>query len=315
MSNLRTGACPTLRRSGWSPAEGDTLPVGAIGIAGAGGEDRSPTLHWEDAPSGTRSFALTMYDPDAPTGSGWWHWAVCNIPAKTTSLAQNAGDPRRPRQPHAPERRPSPARCCSPCRPWRAPLLLHPQRWTWSALRPARRNARAAGIPPARPHRGARATDGRLRDALRGLVLRLTTVLRDPAAITRPRLRDHDDGDHESDSKAQRRPYIPGGVQPRHEVVHELVELGRDNGQVTGHSPTVGVPPCRPTLGRVVGNNGPTPSGDECLTRAPGGGPAQTLYYSLSAVPRDPRTQQSRRCRGVRRVVDGASENHGRRSW
>lgn len=74
--------------------EGHTLPQWArSGIAGAGGEDRSPTLHWEGAPSGTRSFALTMFDPDAPTGSGWWHWAVCNIPAKITSLAQNAGDP------------------------------------------------------------------------------------------------------------------------------------------------------------------------------------------------------------------------------
>lgn len=75
-------------------SEGQTLPQWArSGIAGAGGEDRSPTLHWEGAPSGTRSFAVTMYDPDAPTGSGWWHWAVCNIPAKTTSLPQNAGDP------------------------------------------------------------------------------------------------------------------------------------------------------------------------------------------------------------------------------
>ena len=75
-------------------AEGDTLPQWArSGIAGAGGEDRSPTLHWSGAPSGTRSFVLTMYDPDAPTGSGWWHWAVYNIPASTTSLPQDAGNP------------------------------------------------------------------------------------------------------------------------------------------------------------------------------------------------------------------------------
>lgn len=92
--NWRLPNVTTFRLESPDFAEGDTLPQWArSGIAGAGGEDRSPTLHWEDAPSGTRSFALTMYDPDAPTGSGWWHWAVCNIPAKTTSLAQNSGDP------------------------------------------------------------------------------------------------------------------------------------------------------------------------------------------------------------------------------
>lgn len=74
--------------------EGETLPQWArSGIAGAGGEDRSPTLHWDGAPSGTRSFALTVYDPDAPTGSGWWHWAVYNIPANVTSMPQDAGNP------------------------------------------------------------------------------------------------------------------------------------------------------------------------------------------------------------------------------
>lgn len=57
---------------------------------GCSGENRSPELHWSHAPKGTKSFALTIYDPDAPTGSGWWHWIVVNIPAKTTHLPSNA---------------------------------------------------------------------------------------------------------------------------------------------------------------------------------------------------------------------------------
>jgi len=50
-------------------------------------------LHWKDAPVGTKSFAVTVYDPDAPTGSGWWHWLIFNIPANTDNLPENAGDP------------------------------------------------------------------------------------------------------------------------------------------------------------------------------------------------------------------------------
>lgn len=60
---------------------------------GCEGDNVSPELTWKNAPNGTKSFAITAYDPDAPTGSGWWHWVVFNLPADTTSLPQGAGDP------------------------------------------------------------------------------------------------------------------------------------------------------------------------------------------------------------------------------
>lgn len=60
---------------------------------GCEGGNVSPALDWKGAPAGTKSFAVTVYDPDAPTGSGWWHWVMFNIPANTTTLAKNAGNP------------------------------------------------------------------------------------------------------------------------------------------------------------------------------------------------------------------------------
>ena len=70
---------------------GQTMAIAQV-FKGMGctGANVSPALRWQGAPPKTKSFALTMYDPDAPTGSGWWHWVVYNIPASATQLASGA---------------------------------------------------------------------------------------------------------------------------------------------------------------------------------------------------------------------------------
>ena len=69
--------------------DGGSIPMEHV-YQGCGGKNVSPQLSWSGAPEGTKSFVVTCFDPDAPTGSGYWHWVTFNIPASTTSL--KAGD-------------------------------------------------------------------------------------------------------------------------------------------------------------------------------------------------------------------------------
>jgi len=74
-------------------ADGSTLTEAQVYNGfGCSGKNVSPDLKWTPGPDGTKSYAVTVYDPDAPTGSGWWHWIVYNIPAAVTTLAAGAGN-------------------------------------------------------------------------------------------------------------------------------------------------------------------------------------------------------------------------------
>ena len=101
MTSLLVLATPALaaepfRLTSTSIAEGEMLKSAQVFRGfGCEGGNQSPQLSWSGVPAGTKSFAVTVYDPDAPTGSGWWHWNVVNLPASTRSLpagASGAGD-------------------------------------------------------------------------------------------------------------------------------------------------------------------------------------------------------------------------------
>jgi Raf kinase inhibitor-like YbhB/YbcL family protein len=86
-------ALPALTVTSTDITDGGEVPVPQrSGIMDAGGNDVSPQLSWSGAPAETRSYAVTVYDPDAPTTSGFWHWAVYDIPANVTELPTGAGD-------------------------------------------------------------------------------------------------------------------------------------------------------------------------------------------------------------------------------
>src|SRR5689334_6889875 len=78
-----------------SLAEGRAIEMDFV-YTGCGGKNRSPQLSWSGVPSGTKSFAVTCFDPDAPTGSGYWHWLAFDIPASVNHLDAGAGTDRSP---------------------------------------------------------------------------------------------------------------------------------------------------------------------------------------------------------------------------
>ena len=84
---------PSFKLISTTVRDGRPLPLAQLsGIFGVpGGKDISPELSWSGFPKGTKSFVVSMYDPEAPTGSGFWHWIVEDIPSTTTFLPENAG--------------------------------------------------------------------------------------------------------------------------------------------------------------------------------------------------------------------------------
>ena len=96
--------------------DGDTIGMDFV-FTGCGGKNHSPQLSWRGAPAGTKSYAITCFDPDAPTGSGYWHWLAFDIPASTSSIAAKAGTDRSPSGGRSGYNDFSAASYCGPCPP------------------------------------------------------------------------------------------------------------------------------------------------------------------------------------------------------
>ncbi|MED7931374.1 YbhB/YbcL family Raf kinase inhibitor-like protein [Nonomuraea sp. LP-02] len=101
---------PSFTLTSTTLADGAPWPAEQMSASLPGGKDISPQLSWSGAPEGTKSYAVTVYDPDAPTGSGFWHWAVADIPATVTELPEGAGDDTGTGLPHGAYQLPNDAR-------------------------------------------------------------------------------------------------------------------------------------------------------------------------------------------------------------
>ncbi|WP_377810135.1 YbhB/YbcL family Raf kinase inhibitor-like protein [Azospirillum sp. A29] len=102
LTGLLLAASPVAAFELRSPDFTDTSPIPERNVFagfGCAGGNQSPALSWTAPPAGTRSLAVTVYDPDAPTGSGWWHWVVFNLPPESRSLPAGAGDAAKPTLP------------------------------------------------------------------------------------------------------------------------------------------------------------------------------------------------------------------------
>ena len=89
---MANDAPATLTVTSTTFAEGQTIPQSALfGGFGVGGHNKSPHIAWSGEPAGTKSFAIVLHDPDAPTGTGFFHWVLFNIPASVHELAEDAG--------------------------------------------------------------------------------------------------------------------------------------------------------------------------------------------------------------------------------